>query len=143
MKWLLCAAAAGFLAFAPQAAHAQYNRADYIEIEVCNRTNTDVYLAIGYVPLGQSELQMEGWRTIRANQCSVQAETANSYFYVYAEETVGDGYWGGSFDHCVLRPGPWNYPMRGMCSRPGAAQVQFEELHSDAYGGRFTWNLNY
>jgi hypothetical protein len=35
--------------------------------------------------------------------------------------------------------------MRGMCSRPGAAEIQMIELEANdaTYGGRFTWNLNY
>lgn len=143
MKWLFSVLGAGFLLLAPQEASAQYNRSDYIQIEVCNRTNADIYLAIAYVPLGQSELRMEGWRRVNANQCINQAETSNQYFYMYAEEVYGDGFWGGDFDHCVIRPGPFNHPMRGMCSRANAAQVQFEELHSTAFGGTFTWNLNY
>lgn len=135
---LLIAAAS----FAPQTAQAQ-RRSDYYEIEVCNNTNADVYFAIGYVPLGQNELRSEGWRTIRARTCSIQGETTNRFFYGYAEEVTGDGTWGGNFAHCVLRPGPFDYPMRGMCSRAGATEVQMMELESDSFGGRFTWNLNY
>jgi hypothetical protein len=96
-------------------------------------------------PVGSNELRSEGWRTIRARTCSIQAETSNQYFYGYAEEVTGDGTWGGNFGHCVIRPGPFDFPMRGMCSRPGAAEIRMIELQADdsVYGGRFTWNLNY
>jgi uncharacterized membrane protein len=138
---LLIAAAS----FAPQAAYAQKAAGSSYEIEVCNNTNADVYFAIGYMPLGTDELRSEGWRTIRARTCTIQGETSNSYFYGYAEEVTGDGTWGGNFAHCVIRPGPFDFPMRGMCSRAGAAEIQMIELRANdsTYGGRFTWNLNY
>jgi|LNFM01.1.fsa_nt_gb uncharacterized membrane protein len=145
MRSFLCALLIAAASFAPQEAHAQKAAGDTYQIEVCNNTDQDVFFAIGYMPVGSNELRSEGWRTIRARTCSIQAETSNQYFYGYAEEVTGDGTWGGNFGHCVIRPGPFDFPMRGMCSRPGAAEIQMIELQADdsVYGGRFTWNLNY
>ena len=145
MRLFLFALLVATASFAAQEAHAQKAGGDTYRIEVCNNTNTDVYFAIGYMPVGGNELRSEGWRTIRARTCSIQGETSHRFFYGYAEEVTGGGTWGGNFAHCVVRPGPFDYPMRGMCSRPGAAEIQMIELEANdaTYGGRFTWNLNY
>lgn len=134
--------AIAFVLSAFGAAGSAQAQSNVVTVEVCNRTGVDVFLAIAYIPVGQRDFVNEGWRRINAYQCSRQAETTNSYFYLYAEEVGGDGYWGGDFDHCVIRPGPFERALVGTCSQYGADQVQFEEIHTNISSGTFTWNLN-
>jgi len=114
---------------------------DQLTIRVCNQSGRNAFSAVIYRSGGT--WRSEGWWRVDNGACLDLAVSDNLRFYVFAEE-VGNTeyYWGGSFEHCIWRPGPYNDvidPNTTVC-RDGQVSVMFAEWVADQYG-TFTWTL--
>ncbi|MCT8329166.1 DUF1036 domain-containing protein [Albidovulum sediminis] len=116
-----------------------------LDLEVCNRSSDDAFVAVSYQPVGSSDSDWrnEGWYSVRAGECQIIAETDNAYFYMYAE-VDGDSsrYWGGDHSECVEHPGPFGFWTRdGEACESHQDVAEFVAMHADQ-PGRYTWNLD-
>lgn len=117
--------------------------ADAITIRVCNNTNDPANVSVSYQPVGQGQFYNQGWFAIAPHMCSDLAQTANSYFYAYAE-VVNDGtrYWAGDFPLCVIYPGPFNFwSNNSSYCAAGQELRQFVQMQTTNFGV-YTWNLD-
>jgi uncharacterized membrane protein len=114
-----------------------------ITIRVCNNTNVNARVALSYQPLGASQFINEGWFSVQARSCQDLVNTANGYFYTYAE-VEGDStrYWNGNYPLCVEYPGPYEFWSVGHTSCDSRQVLQyFIEVHTDQWGV-YTWSLD-
>lgn len=135
---LLTLLGAGLTTAAP--AQAQSN---YLAIHYCNYSGYDVFTAIIYQEIGTGRWHSRGWWRINNGNCEYIADTDNLVFYAFAEQTNDqNATWGGSNQHCVTNPGPYNdiVPASGETCRREQRLVGFQEVEADNYGS-FTWNL--
>jgi uncharacterized membrane protein len=115
---------------------------DQLTIRVCNESGRNAFTAVIYRNAGV--WRSEGWWRVDNGDCIDIATTDNLRFYVFAEEVGNiDYYWGGNFEHCIWRPGPYEdviNPDATEC-QAGQESVMFAEWVSESYG-TFTWTLD-
>lgn len=116
--------------------------AGQLTVRVCNESGRNAFTAVIYRING--EWRSEGWFQVDNGACEDIAYSDNLRFYVFAEEVGNiDYYWGGSFEHCIMRPGPYDdviNPSAVEC-RNGQESVMFVEWVADEFG-TFTWTLD-
>lgn len=134
---LVCAALLAPPSFAqsgPAPASAQ------LTIQVCNESGRNVFSAVIYELNGQ--WRSEGWFRVNNGECRDIATGDNLRFYAFAEEVGNtDYYWGGSFEHCIWRPGPYDVVLNPNDTSCPDESVMFTEWVADHYG-TFTWTLD-
>jgi len=113
-----------------------------LTIRVCNESGRHVFSAFIYRSNGV--WRSEGWFRVNNGQCEDIVTSDNLRFYAFAEEVGNiDYYWGGNFEHCIWRPGPYDDvvdPNATVC-QPGQDSVMFTEWVADHFG-TFTWTLD-
>ena len=70
-------------------------------LRVCNQTDSKIFVAVAYIPIGEVKFVKVGWYTIRPTECENLLNTKNGDFYAYAEEDGGRRHWGGHEFLCV------------------------------------------
>lgn len=135
---LLALVGAGLTTAGP--AQAQSNN---LAIQFCNYSGYDTFTAIIYQDSNDGQWHSRGWWRVNNNDCEYIADTNNLVFYAFAEQ-IGDqsATWGGSHQHCVTNPGPYNdiVPAGGETCRGDQRLVMFDEIEAQNFG-TFTWNL--
>eukprot|EP01030_Chromulinospumella_sphaerica_P024147 gene24147-24210_t len=82
-------------------------RAGYAAVSFCNKTSGPIYLAVSYRETpGSDRWVVEGWKQIGGASCITLHLPNDAMIYDYAEDE-SDGDWGGDFQLCVERPGPF------------------------------------
>lgn len=113
-----------------------------LTIRVCNESGRNAFSAVVYRSGGV--WRSEGWFPVSNGECRDVALSDNLRFYVFAEEVGNiDYFWGGNFEHCIWRPGPYNDvidPNTSVC-QSGQESVMFAEWVADDFG-TFTWTLD-
>lgn len=128
---------------APTPAFAQTRAApNQLDIRICNESGRNAFTAVIYRTGGV--WRSEGWFRVDNGECATIVTSDNLRFYAFAEEVGNLDYlWGGSFPHCVIRPGPYDEAVDPEVRQCRAEQdsVQFVEWLADEFG-TFTWTLD-
>lgn len=71
------------------------------DLRLCNKTMSNVGIAIGYK--STSDWTTEGWWNIAAGSCEVviQGPLSSQYYYIYAVDYDNGGEWGGKSFMCT------------------------------------------
>lgn len=113
-----------------------------LTIEICNQSGRNVFAALVY--RDGAGWHSAGWYRVNHGECNAPVVSDNLIFYAFAEEVGNtDYYWGGDFDHCVTRPGPYDFlinPDYTECTKDQEL-VSFTQWEADSYG-TFTWTLD-
>ena len=113
------------------------------QLQVCNRTNRTVDVAVGYEIDGGSRSQ--GWYEVGAKQCEVVLDerlTAGGYYYLYGSDRSDDWVWKGSSNQefCVHPTNKFNYVnKKDVCGGNGTEWRSFFEVKADS--SKKTFNL--
>ncbi|MAY29621.1 MAG: DUF1036 domain-containing protein [Aurantimonas sp.] len=123
-------AAGLFLVSAPLTADAA--RADF---RVCNGTQSLVGVAIGY--RAEAGWTTEGWWRIPATTCKaiIEGPLSSRYYYVYAEDSDGQGRWAGPVNLCIAEN---EFKIAGVkdCFKRGYQKMGFREYDT---GEQASW----
>lgn len=144
---LICAALLGLALLTPDASAQKQGIAPAVggsslDLEICNESGRNVFVALVY--RDSAGWHSAGWWRIDNGQCDTPATSDNLIFYAFAEEVGNtDRYWGGDFDHCVSRPGPYDILINPDYTECGKDQelVSFIQLEADTFG-TYTWTLD-
>jgi hypothetical protein len=125
----------------PSAAPAQLPAAStQLTIRICNESGRNAFVALVYRSNGQ--WRSEGWFRVDNGRCEDTVTGDHLRFYGFAEEAGNtDYYWGGSFEHCIWRPGPYDVVIDPNSTTCPNESVMFSEWVADHYG-TFTWTLD-
>ena len=119
-----------FLAFLAVGFVPDTARADF---RVCNGTQNLVGVAIGY--RGEEGWITEGWWQIAPNGCSsiIEGPLSSRYYYLYAEDSVRGGRWGGEINMCVAED---EFRIVGVqnCFTRGYLRMGFKEYDTGQQG---------
>ncbi len=98
-------------------------RADF---RVCNGTQNLVGVALGYRTI--EGWKSEGWWQISPTSCEtiINGPLSSRFYYLYAEDSVNGGRWGGDIDMCVAEDA---FEIVGVhdCFTRGYMRMGFEE----------------
>jgi len=118
--------------------------ADY---EVCNKTDTDVYVAYGFINPAGGGWATKGWRRVDANgECELLVKSGWTsdphHYWAYAEEVGGGRVWSGESPFCTTNNsfgivGPQN--ADNWCANRGYQTRYF--FHVEAPDGNWRTNL--
>lgn len=141
----LCAAVLALFLLAP-AASAQKGgtppATGGLSLQICNESGRNVFAALVY--RDAQGWHSAGWWPINNGQCDTPAVADNLIFYAFAEEVGNtDRFWGGDFEHCITRPGPYDFlinPDSTICGKDQEL-VSFIQLEADSFG-TYTWTLD-
>lgn len=131
------AALAGGLALSPSAALADTN------LTFCNKSGSNVDIALVYYEPKTSKWILSAWRTAPAGNCKSVGKYRSGLIYYYAEKVGGQVHWPAKANvdktFCVPRTKIERTILGGTCA-PGERSVGFHGI--DATGATYTYNLN-
>ena len=106
------------------------------ELRLCNKTDAEVEVAIGYQSQKSDGLNTEGWWSIVQNACEVliPSDLVFERYYLYAVDAENGGEWGGKNYMCTMErkftiEGNSNCFVRGF-ERTGFFEVNTENQQS-------------
>ena len=113
------------------------------QLQVCNRTNRIVDVAVGYGM--DSGWRSQGWYEIGAQQCEIvldESLVAGDYYYLYGSDRSDNWVWKGasSQNFCVHPTDKFNYLIKtDRCGGKGSEWRSFFEIKADS--SNYTFNL--
>jgi uncharacterized membrane protein len=113
-----------------------------LALQVCNESGRNVFVALVY--RDSAGWHSAGWWQINNGQCDTPATADNLVFYAFAEEVGNTGrFWGGAFEHCITRPGPYDFLINPSYTECGKDQdlVSFLQIEAETFG-TYTWTLD-
>ena len=112
--------------------------AAHAELRVCNKTASQVGIAIGYK--GEKDWTTEGWWTVDANSCAtvLQGRLKSRYYYMYAVDYDEGGEWGGSKAYLCTQEREFTIVGTSDCVARGYQRTGFYEIDT---GAQPTWTV--
>ena len=110
------------------------------ELRLCNKTESEIEVAIGYHILNSEELNSEGWWSINGNTCEVLIPDQLTFqsYYIYALDHINGGEWGGENYLCTKNK---RFTIEGNsnCFVRGFERTGFLEIKT---GQQKSWTIN-
>lgn len=117
-------------------------RANFFNLEICNRTNYAVSTAvIGRKELSDASWTLKGWHNVSANSCAQVGRFAKGKIYTMAKiNGEVPGWYGKDTKQCVEFPGPFERIISKdfTCPQTGKTLGFFENAVSET---NYTWNI--
>lgn len=102
----------------------------YADFRVCNATQRNVGVAIGY--RAASGWRSEGWWQVGPTSCKtlIEGPLSSRFYYLYAEDADGKGRWDGKVNMCVSEN---EFKIDGVrnCFARGYQKFGFREIDTE------------
>lgn len=108
------------------------------DLRVCNKTASQVGIAIGYKT--DQDWTTEGWWTVDANACAtvLQGRLKSRFYYMYAVDYDEGGEWGGTNAFLCTQEKEFTIVGTSDCVARGYQRTGFYEIDT---GSQQTWTV--
>lgn len=116
----------------------QIEEESYFIFSVCNKTSSQISVAVDYYSEQYNARVVEGWKKVDGGQCNQLGKFKKGEFHFFAKDQYGPRQWGGDFPICVEFPGPFSRVRTSATP----CDPRWLKKFNTRYVGKSSWTAN-